>query len=196
MMGDSMTLPVPADLPLASPIDAGDPIGTSERVLLTDLTGAWSLLHIQGPAGDWLPQTFGEIPTGSGAVIAKDENIAACLRPDLFVVLAAPDQVAGLLQSIPTELTATDITHGRGLLQLSGPLSGQVLPKLCGLDFRDSAFPDRHAAPTSYAKVQSAIVRHDTAADSAPAYYLILDRSHAAYIWEVTVDALQEFLEA
>jgi sarcosine oxidase subunit gamma len=195
-MGDSMTLPVSADLPLASPIDAGKSVGTSDLVELADVTGKWTLLHVQGAAGDWLAQTFGEIPTGPGTVIAMDENIAAWLRPDLFLMVAAPNRTTELSENVPAGLTVTDITHGRGLLQLSGPLSRQVLPKLCGLDFRDSTFLDRHAAPTSYAKVQSVIIRHDKKVNGPPAYYLIIDRSLAAYVWEVTVDAMQEFLEA
>ena len=191
-----MTLPVSANLPLASPIDAGEPVGTTDLVELADLTGKWTLLHIQGPAGDWLNHIFGEIPAGPGAVVTKDGTIAACLRSDLFLALTAPDRAANLLQSVRVGLTATDITHGRSLMQLSGPLSMQVLPKLCGLDFRDLAFPDRHAAPTSYAKVQSVIVRNDIEVDGPPAYYLIVDRSLSAYVWGVTVDSMQQFLKA
>lgn len=187
-----MTLPVSADIPLSSPIDASRPVGTVGRMLLADLTGEMSLLHVQGPAADWLARTLGGVPVAPGGVIVRDESIAACLRPDLFLLLAASVGT----DELPPGVTLTDLTHGRGLLRLSGSQAGRVLAKLCGLNLHDSAFPDRHVAPASYARVRAIVLRHDGAADGSPAYYLIVDRSHAAYVWAVTVDAMQEYLKA
>lgn len=78
-------------------------------------------------------------------------------------------------------VTITDLTHGRGQFRLSGPRAVEVLHKSCALDFSDSAFPNLHAAQTGLAKVHALIVRLD---ESTPAYYLAVDRSLAAYVWE------------
>jgi heterotetrameric sarcosine oxidase gamma subunit len=192
-----MTLPTTSDLPFESPIEGSGQHGLSGRLLLDDLSGSRALFHLQGRAGDALRRALGDVPTAPGEVRVAGDTIVACLRPDWFLLLVQPADAAHLARSLQadsnTRLTLTDITHGRGLLRLSGDRSGTMLPKLCGLDFHPDAFPNSHAAPTSLAKVRALIVRHDLGGNT-PAYYLVVDRSHAAYVWEAVVDAMGEFL--
>jgi sarcosine oxidase, subunit gamma len=88
-------------------------------------------------------------------------------------------------------VTLTDITHGRAGIALVGTQARDVLAKVCGLDFSDRTFLDKHAAQTSLAKVRALIIRDDE--DSLPIYKLFVDRSLASYVWDVVYDAAQEF---
>jgi len=88
-------------------------------------------------------------------------------------------------------LTVTDVTHAHGLLQLVGPHAPDVLPKLCGLDSDDAMFPDRHVSQTSLAKIAALILRLDVSGGRA--YWVMVERSLAAYVWETVWAAMQEF---
>jgi heterotetrameric sarcosine oxidase gamma subunit len=191
-----MALITIADLPIRSPLSAS-PIGTEGRVLLEDLSGQRTLLDLRGDANLALRRVFGTVPAAPGGVLVDQDRMVACLRPDHLIAATghgdSADLAADLRGGGPDHpITITDITHGRGVLRLSGPHAADVLPKLCGLDFRENAFPDLHAAQTSYAKVKALIIRQD--AGGHPAYLIIVDRSHTQYVWDVTADAMGEFL--
>jgi sarcosine oxidase gamma subunit len=66
-----------------------------------------------------------------------------------------------------------------------------VLPKLCGLDFSGSGFPDLHVAQTGLAKVHTLIVRRDHLGRQA--YLIIVGRSVTEYVWGQLLDAAEEF---
>ncbi len=191
-----MATPTAADLPIQSPLSESS-TGIAGRVLLEDLSGQRALLDLRGDADPALRRVFGAVPAAPGGVLVDQTRIAARLRPDHLIAATEPGDAAALAADLrggeaDPPVTLTDITHGRGVLRLGGPRAADVLPKLCGLDFRASAFPDLHAAQTSYAKVKALIIRQD--AGGHPAYLIIVDRSHAQYVWDVTVDAMGEFL--
>jgi heterotetrameric sarcosine oxidase gamma subunit len=195
-----MTLSTVSNLPFLSPIGAESPAGVMGRLWLEDFSGSWVLLRVQGQAEEALRRAFGDVPAAPGDVLEVGWGaFAACLRPDLYLLLLQPEDGPRLAESLQADagprLTVTDITHGRAVLHLNGSLSGAMLPKLCGLDFHPDAFPNFHAAPTSYAKVRAVIIRLD-AEEESPAwdYYLIVDRSQAGYVWAATADAMDEFL--
>jgi heterotetrameric sarcosine oxidase gamma subunit len=191
-----MATPTTADLPIQSPLSESS-TGIAGRVLLEDLSGRRALLDLRGDANPALRRVFGAVPDAPGGVLVDQHRAVARLRPDHLIAATEPGDAAALVGDLrgggpDHPITITDITHGRGVLRLGGAYAAGVLPKLCGLDFRSRAFPDRHAAQTSYAKVKALIIRQD--ADEGPAYLIIVDRSHAQYVWDVTLDAMGEFL--
>jgi heterotetrameric sarcosine oxidase gamma subunit len=185
-----------ADLPIESPLSDSS-TGIAGRVLLEDQSGRQVLLDLRGDANLALRRVFGTVPAAPGGVLVDQDRMVACLRPDHLIAATGHGDSAALAADLrgggsDHPITITDVTHGRGVLRLGGPRAADVLPKLCGLDFRDRAFPDLHAAQTSYAKVKALIIRQDTGGH--PAYLIIVDRSHAQYVWDVTADAMGEFL--
>ncbi len=177
--------------------------GDENSVRLEDVTGEWALLHVQGQGAlDTLSRLFGDGPLAPGAVWRSSSGLVVALRRDVGLVLAPPAnaQAAGarLAAAAQEQLTIVDMTHGRGLMALStspgqaGTTAEAVLSQLCGLDFSGRAFPNGRAAQTSLAKVRALIVRDDVHA--ARRYLLAVDRSHAAYVWDAIIDAMQEFL--
>jgi heterotetrameric sarcosine oxidase gamma subunit len=151
------------------------------------------LLNVHGRDGEAVLQRVYALPSlHVGDVAAVDSGLAVRLRRDEFLLVvadvqAAMERVAGARQE--ARVTLTDITHGRTGIALAGARARDVLAKVCGLDFSDTAFPNMHAAQTSLAKVRVLIIR----TDSVAVYQLFVDRSLSAYVWEVVCDAAQEF---
>ena len=171
--------------------------GAAGSVYLEDRTDRFALIYVQGErAPVVLAQAFGHGPLEPGDVSESKLGLVATLRHDAALVLGLPGAVQAVTGRIAevagAHVTALDVSHGRGLLALSGPSAAAVLSKLCGLDFGERSFPHMHAAQTSLARVRALIVRADEGATRR--YFLAVDRSHGVYIWETLADAMQEFL--
>jgi heterotetrameric sarcosine oxidase gamma subunit len=102
----------------------------------------------------------------------------------------------------PELVTIVDLTHARALLRMVGADSAKVMAKLCGIDFGDKATPDNTALRTSMAGLVAEIIRSDltnrpggaAGSDAASRCYLVLcERSAAQYLFNVLLDAGQEF---
>jgi heterotetrameric sarcosine oxidase gamma subunit len=193
-----------SQLPTSSPLEgiqlATPPASAEQIAALRQSVGLapvddLGLVNIRGQEARALFQrAYGGEFQAVGDLIVIPDGIAAYLRPD-EVALLTPDVQDALarLQALPSEglLTLTDISHGRGVILLAGARAAGVLPKVCGLDFADRRFPNPRAAQTMLAKVHALVIRLDMA--RLPAYYLVIDRSLSAYVWEVVWDAAQEF---
>jgi heterotetrameric sarcosine oxidase gamma subunit len=185
-----------APLPVTSPFPAGS-YGAAGAVRLDELTADLSVLHVQGSGAlDLLAGAFGNGPDAPGAVAESGGALVAALRPDVAAVLLPRAQVETVANEIAAvagqRLTVLDLSHGRALMALSGPYAAAVLARLCALDFGERAFPNRHGAQTSLAKVRALIVR--AGEEATPRYLLAVDRSHGAYVWGALADAMEEFL--
>ena len=137
---------------------------------------------------------------GAPAVGGVSGDGVACygLRPDLLLVAAGPGQGEEILEALeqaavetPGLATVTDVTHGRFEYRIVGPEAPRLLSKVCGLDFDDSAFPDRRARETSVARVKALVVRAD--AGELPAYRVFGGRAPGAYVWDILMEAGAEF---
>lgn len=171
--------------------------GDAKSAGLEDVTGQFALIHVQGEGTlAVLAQSFGDGPHKPGDIIASSSGLFVALRSDIGLVLASPAAAEDVRSRIATaageRLTVVDITHGQGLMALSGPSAAAVLSSLCGLDFGERAFPHLHAAQTSLARVRALIIRVDQSATRR--YLLGADRSHSLYVWETLAEAMQEFL--
>lgn len=194
-----MSLLTNSDVPFVSPLPDSETIGTPDSVELADLSATRGLVEILGRQAEGpIRQTYGDAPAAPGDVWASGDGALVRLTQDEFALLLADQsQVESAVERLrgasgSAHVMVTDLTHGRGQLRLGGPRAVEALQKLCGLDFSETTFPNLHAAQTSLAKVHALIVRLD---ESIPAYYLIVDRSLAAYVWAALTDAMQEFLD-
>ena len=119
------------------------------------------------------------------------------LRHDLFFASTEPaaqeDLAADLVAATGDGfVTVTDITHGRSELRLVGPRVADLMSKVCALDLtaadRDGGL---WARQTSVAKTRQLVVSRTTG--SVPAYAVIGGRATAAYVWDVLMEAGEEF---
>jgi len=148
---------------------------------------------IGGRAAAELAVPFGRAVRDSGGTLTAGSG------PGEWLLLAAPGQgpaltarLDGLAARCPGELvTATDVTHGRALVRLTGQRSASVLAKVCGIDTSDSITPDGAAFRTSVAAVATDVIRDDTG--GVPSYLLHCERSSGAYLFGELLAAGGEF---
>jgi heterotetrameric sarcosine oxidase gamma subunit len=156
-------------------------------------------LHIEGEAAaQVLAAAFGQAPEAISAGLAVSAGHLYRLRPDLFYLSTPPRgeaevqaQIEAAASQAGVFITVTDLTHALSDIRLIGPASARVLAKVCGLDFREAAFPNQTAKYSSLAKTRQLIVRRDFG--PLPAYTFLGDASLAAYVWGVVMEAGLEF---
>ena len=140
---------------------------------------------------------------------SRDDSggLAAGIGHEEWLLIGSPDL------SLPTHLTASlndgdelitivDLTHARALVRMVGTDSAKVMSKLCAIDFSDRISPDKSAFRTSMAGLVVEVVRSDLAnsfhdaadPDSTLRSYLMLcERSAGQYLFNILLDAGQEF---
>jgi heterotetrameric sarcosine oxidase gamma subunit len=159
----------------------------------TPLTKVQVRAPIGGRAATELAVPFGR------AVRDPAGTLVAGSGPGEWLLLAAPGQgpaltvrMGDLAARCPGELvTATDVTHGRALVRLTGPHAAGVLAKVCGIDASDGITPDGAAFRTSVAAVATDVIRDDTG--GVPSYLLHCERSSGAYLFGELLEAGGEF---
>lgn len=147
--------------------------------------GGRAAAELAVPFGRAARDGSGTLVTGSG--------------PGEWLLLAAPGQ-GPVLTARATELaarcpgeviTATDVTHGRALVRLSGAPGGDVLRKVCGIDLSDGITPDGAAFRSSVAAVATDVIRDDTG--GVRSYLLHCERSSGGYLFGELLAAGSEF---
>lgn len=163
---------------------------------LTDATPL-AKVQVRAPAGG---HAAAELAVPFGRVVRRaDRTIVAGSGPGEWLLLAAPGQGAALAgwaaelaaRSPGEPVTATDMTHGRALIRLTGPRGADVLRKVCGIDFSDRTTPDGAAFRSSVAAVATDVLRLDT--DGVRCYLLHCERSSGAYLFGELLAAGHEF---
>jgi sarcosine oxidase, subunit alpha len=116
--------------------------------------------------------------------------------PGEWLLLATPGTSAAVTQrveEVPGEgLTSVfDATHGLALLRITGARAPDLLAKVCAIDFSEAVTPDGAAFRSSVAKLVTDIVRDDR--DGEISYLLHCERSSGQYLFDVLIDAGDEF---
>jgi heterotetrameric sarcosine oxidase gamma subunit len=172
--------------------------GRRARAGLT-LTDCTPLAKVQvraplgGRAAAELAVPFGRAARDAGGTLAVGSG------PGEWLLLAAPGQAPALVghaediaARFPDELvTATDLTHGRALVRLTGQRGDGVLAKVCGIDTGDGITPDGAAFRTAVAGVATDVIRHDSGGERS--YLLHCERSSGAYLFGALLTAGGEF---
>lgn len=129
---------------------------------------------------------FGTSRTENGVLIAGQ-------RPDEWVLLGPSAASRALINRLDLSghVSLVDGTHSRALFRLTGAAAASVLEKLCSLDWSDPMTPDGAAVSGSVALVTCDIVRND--AGGVLSYLISCDRSYGQYLFDVILDAGQEF---
>jgi sarcosine oxidase, subunit gamma len=148
---------------------------------------------VGGHAAAELAVPFGRAARDPGGTLTAGSG------PGEWLLLAAPGQAPALIGRaedlavrFPDELiTATDLTHGRALVRLSGPRADGVLQKVCSIDTSDGITPDGAAFRTSVAAVATDVVRDDSG--GVRSYLLHCERSSGAYLFDALLAAGSEF---
>ena len=163
---------------------------------LTDCTPL-AKIQVRAPIGGRAAAELA-VPFGR-AVRDPGGTLVAGSGPGEWLLLAAPGQgpalaarLGDLATRCPGELvTATDVTHGRALVRLTGQRAAGVLAKVCGIDTSEPMAPDGAAFRTAVAAVATDVIRDDTG--GVPSYLLHCERSSGAYLFGELLAAGGEF---
>jgi len=163
---------------------------------LTDCTPL-AKLQVRAPIGGRAAAELA-VPFGR-AVRDPGGTLVAGSGPGEWLLLAAPGQgpalaarMGDLAARCPGELvTATDLTHGRALIRLTGQRAAGVLAKVCGIDTSEPMAPDGAAFRTAVAAVATDVIRDDTS--GVTSYLLHCERSSGAYLFGELLAAGGEF---
>ncbi|MDA0748295.1 MAG: hypothetical protein O2954_17395 [bacterium] len=165
-----------------------------EGVGLTDGSMNGKVMVEGVDAGAALEVALGVSGLEVGRGVASGQVWVYRLRQDRFFVHTSPGGEADVLNKLKVGsggfVTATDKTCGLCEVRVIGLYSVALMQKVCGLNFRSEAFPDRAAQQSSVAKTNQIVVRRDL--DGMPAFSLVGARSLGAYLWNVLVEAGQE----
>jgi sarcosine oxidase gamma subunit len=180
---------------LRSPIASGSPVRFGNGVIVTDLT----LLPRAGAKGpalrDFLDGGGFRLGTAVNRAYRQDGGALLALLSPTEVLWLGPCDGAGILpwQSedaapLAPAVYAVPRRGGTFWFHIEGTAARDGFSRLCGIDFRDGAFPDLHVAQTLAARVSVVIIREDQSGSAA--YHLIGDISLAAYMWEALATAM------
>jgi sarcosine oxidase subunit gamma len=168
---------------------------------ICDLSAIGKVLIQGSEAAAALQAAFGAAPARVGELAVVEGGLLACLSFEDWYLTAPVGGEGAAIERFEAAARqagaqglahATDLTHGNAAVLLAGPKGRDALVKVCGLDFHDSAFPDRSAAQSSVARLHTILLRHDLPG-GLPAYQLHVSRSEAEYLWGVLADAISEF---
>lgn len=133
-----------------------------------------------------------------GLSVPCEDGRVYSLRPDFFFVATSPGkevEVAERLRAVAANdgefATVTDVTAGRAQIRVIGSLCRQLLPKLCGLDFGETAFADGCGKISGLAKTTQLILRCDW--NGVLSFSIVGGRSLGAYVWETILQAGREW---
>lgn len=76
-------------------------------------------------------------------------------------------------------------------IQLTGQHVALVMAKLCGVDLQQHTFTVGQVAQTSVARINAIVINVSDA--QTQKFNLLCDRAAALYLWDVLIDAIEEF---
>lgn len=134
--------------------------------------------------------------TSCGATIARVGNRE-------YWCLDAPHQASSSYELIAKQLPESAeclpliIEHSHAWFVLAGDQRADLMAKLCGVDLREAAFPLGGIVQSSVARVNAVVLHHelklDAQDDKQPVFSILVDHSYAEYLWEVLIDAMDEY---
>jgi sarcosine oxidase subunit gamma len=116
------------------------------------------------------------------------------LGPDEFLVMCEAGGETALADGLSHALSGrhaavTDISDGRAVIEIGGARARDLLAKGCGLDLHPRVFGPGQCAQSGFAKARIIIRQRDP----APVFEIVVERSHAEYLWLWLQDATREF---
>jgi heterotetrameric sarcosine oxidase gamma subunit len=194
--------------PLArSPIQAPEPLivlagwqvsgqRAAGPLTLTDCTPL-AKVQLRAPSGG---QAAAELAVPFGrARRNSDDVLVVGSGPGEWLLIAQPGRAGGVAARLdqlagrfPAEaVSATDLTHGRALIRLTGPSAADVLATVCGIDLSDAVTPDGAAFRSSVAALATDVIRDDVA--GVRSYLLHCERSSGQYLFDALLSAGRDF---
>lgn len=157
-------------------------------------------LDPKGPAADAVGLELGlPLPTEPGTSAGSGPLTVAWLGPDEWLVVGPPGTEGELEARLRSAIDAAhasvvDVSAQRTTLLVSGPRARDLLALGCTLDLHPRSFGEGSCAQTLLARAQVVLVGRDPGEDGgAPAFWVLVRASFAAYLVDWLIDASVEF---
>ncbi len=166
-----------------------EPGGPDAPLTLQDVSSTTKIIVRAGPGTDACRRLSTPFTTSR----MEDGVLIVGQRPDEWTLLGQGTAIETVIDGLDRSghVSVIDGTHSRAMFRLTGADAASVLEKLCSLDWNDHMTPDGAAVSGSVARVTCDIVRNDL--DGTRCYLVSCDRSYGQYLFEVILDAGQEF---
>lgn len=177
--------------------------GTTGAVSLTEIPFLAQInlrLDPKGPAADAVGLELGfPLPTEPGTTNGSGPLTVAWLGPDEWLVIGPAGAERGLAARLRSAVGAAhasvvDVSAQRTTLLVAGPRARDLLALGCSLDLHPHSFGVGRCAQTRLARAQVVLIGRDPGEDSqAPAFWVLVGASFAAYLVDWLLDACVEF---
>ena len=107
------------------------------------------------------------------------------------VLLGAPSKVPAWTGNAEVKAYALPRRDSHCWFVLTGSEAAIALSKVCAIDFRSHRFADGRVAQTSLARISAIIVRSDLG--KTPSFFILASSAATEFLWDCTIDAMQEF---
>ena len=191
----------------AAPLDFGDAEAETEAakaMALADL----SMLPRTGFKGsgtpEWLADQGVKVPEESNRTARQEGGaLAARLAPAELLILGDESGDGALIDKLNAawwaEPRPPETPRGfpvprqdsHAWFLVSGARAAEMFAKICAVDLRPHKFEDLQIAQTSVARLSAVVIRNDRGGTLA--YHLLFDSASATYLWDVLIDAMEEF---
>lgn len=134
------------------------------------------------------------LPHRPNSVVGDEREAVLWLGPDEWLMIAPEGRADRVVSRSRTAMagsggSSVDVSADRTTVRLAGPVSREVLEKVCSLDLHPRAFGAGQCARTLVGKAR--VVLWQVGAE--PAYRLVVHCSFAAYLADLLLDAMAEF---
>ena len=153
---------------------------------------------------DWLAAQGVAVPENSNCAARQDGGaLAARLAPGELLILDDESGEGALVAKLngawSAETRPPETPRGfpvprqdsHAWFMVTGEKAAAMFAKICAVDLRPQVFADLQIAQTSVARLSAVIIRNDRG--GTPAFHLLFDSASATYLWDVLIDAMEEF---
>lgn len=191
----------------AAPLDFGDAEAEREAAKTLGLADL-SMLPRTGFKGagtaEWLAGQGVKVPEQSNRTTRQDGGaLAARLAPGELLILDEESGEGKLVEKLNAawwaETRPPETPRGfpvprqdsHAWFLVTGEKAAAMFAKICAVDLRPHKFEELEIAQTSVARLSAVVIRNDRGGTLA--YHLLFDSASATYLWDVLIDAMEEF---
>jgi len=129
------------------------------------------------------------LPATACRAAVNGSRVALWLGPDEWLLLAAPEDAAALMEQFSVALAGAshslvDVSHRSAAIAMKGAQAAALINHGCALDLAHAAFPAGTCTRTLFEKAEIILwhVEEHT-------YHVEIERSFAPYVWRMLIEA-------
>jgi len=132
------------------------------------------------------------LPVTACRAAVSGSRAALWLGPDEWLLLAAPEDAAALVEQFSVALAGAshslvDVSHRGAAIAMTGAHAATLINHGCALDLAHAAFPAGMCTRTLFEKAEVILWRREE-----HTYHVEIERSFAPYVWRMLIEARED----